>query len=188
MIYYIFPSSLIPPPCLFYTNKSKKLYSIKFTTVINHFHPLLFYYSLFKFRFEFLLFQHFIETSILLPNCCYFINFKPRNSLSPRLFVRYIIIPTPIVAGGFARDVVDDAVDVGYFVHDTGADGLQDFPRDASKSLVMPSILVYGFGCNRVVVRSYLPLLPTLRIPGRTVVLPYVAFKAVWRFLRKDGI
>ena len=33
----------------------------------------------------------------------------------------------------FARDVVDDAVDVRYFVHDAGADGLQHFPRDASE-------------------------------------------------------
>ena len=33
----------------------------------------------------------------------------------------------------FARDIVDDAVDVGYFVHDTGADGLQHFPWKASE-------------------------------------------------------
>ena len=33
----------------------------------------------------------------------------------------------------FARDVVDDAVYVRYFVHGTNADGLQHFQRDESK-------------------------------------------------------
>ena len=54
----------------------------------------------------------------------------------------------------FARDVVDDAVDMGYFVHDTGADGLQDFPRDASEVTRHAVDTRYGTDTDRVVVRS----------------------------------
>ena len=54
----------------------------------------------------------------------------------------------------FARDVVDDAVDVGYFVHDTGADGLQDFPRDASEVTRHAVDTRYGTDTDRVIVRS----------------------------------
>ena len=81
----------------------------------------------------------------------------------------------------FARDVVDDAVDVGYFVHDTGADGLQDFPRDASEVTRHAVDTGYGTDSNRVVVRSSVPHYPNAADTWKNrEVLPYVAFKAVF--------
>ena len=49
----------------------------------------------------------------------------------------------------FARDVVDDAVNVGYFVDDTGADGLQHFPRDAGEVTRHTVDTRYGTDTNR---------------------------------------
>lgn len=54
----------------------------------------------------------------------------------------------------FARDVVDDAVDVGYFVDDAGADGLQHFPWKASEVTRHAVDTCYSTDSNRVVVRS----------------------------------
>ncbi len=54
----------------------------------------------------------------------------------------------------FARDVVDDAVDVGYFIYDTGADGLQHFPRKASEVTRHAVDTRNSTDTNRVVVRS----------------------------------
>ena len=81
----------------------------------------------------------------------------------------------------FARDVVDDAVDVGYFVHDTGADGLQDFPRDASEVTRHTIDTRYGTDSNRVVVRSTVSHYSNAADSWKNrEVLPYVAFKAVF--------
>ena len=67
----------------------------------------------------------------------------------------YLSILLPLYRSGrFARDVVGDAVDVGYFVDDAGADGLQHFPRDASKVTRHAVDTCYGTDSNRVVVRS----------------------------------
>ena len=54
----------------------------------------------------------------------------------------------------FARDVVDDAVDVRYFVHDTGADGLQHFLWKASEVTGHAVDTRNGTDSNCVVVRS----------------------------------
>lgn len=81
----------------------------------------------------------------------------------------------------FARDVVDDAVDVGYFIDDAGADGLQHFPRDASKVTRHAVDTRYGTDANRVVVRSAVSHYPNAADAWKNrEVLPYVAFKAVF--------
>ena len=81
----------------------------------------------------------------------------------------------------FARDVVDDAVDVGYFVDDTGADGLQDFPRNASEVTRHAVDTRYGTDTDRVVIRSAVSHYSNAADAWKNrEVLPYVAFKAVF--------
>ena len=81
----------------------------------------------------------------------------------------------------FARDVVDDAVDVGYFVDDAGADGLQHFPWKASEVTRHAVDTGYGTDSNRVVVRSTVPHYPNAADSWKNrEVLPHVAFKAVF--------
>ena len=77
----------------------------------------------------------------------------------------------------FARNVVDDAVDVGYFVDDASADGLQHFPRDASEVTRHTVDTRYGADSNRVVVRSAVSHYPNAADAWKNrEVLPYVAF------------
>ena len=81
----------------------------------------------------------------------------------------------------FARDVVDDAVDVGYFIHDAGTDGLQDLPRDASEVTRHAVDTRYGTDSNCVVVRSAVTHYSNAADAWKNrEVLPYVAFKAVF--------
>ena len=80
-------------------------------------------------------------------------------------------------AGWFRGDVVDDAVDVGYFVHDTGADGLQHFPRKASEVTRHAVDTCYGTDSNCVVVRSAVSHYPNAADAEKhREVLSYVAF------------
>ena len=70
---------------------------------------------------------------------------------------------------------------MGYFVHDTGTDGLQHFPRDASKVTRHAVDTGYGTDSNRVVVRSAVSHYPNAADAWKdSEVLPYVAFKAVF--------
>ena len=94
----------------------------------------------------------------------------------------YLSILLPLDRSGrFARDVVDDAVDVGYFVDDTGADRLQHFPRDASEVTRHAVDTRYSTDSNRVVVRSTVPHYPNAADAWKDrEVLPYVAFEAVF--------
>ena len=81
----------------------------------------------------------------------------------------------------FARDVVDDAVDVGYFVYDASADRLQHFPRDASKVTRHAVDTRYGTDSDRVVVRSTVSHYPNTADAWKNrEVLPYVAFETVF--------
>ena len=81
----------------------------------------------------------------------------------------------------FARDVVDDAVDVRYFIDDASADGLQHFPRDASEVTRHAVDTRYGTDSNRVVVRSAVSHDPNAADAWKNrEVLPYVAFKAIF--------
>ena len=70
---------------------------------------------------------------------------------------------------------------MGYFVHDTGTDGLQHFPRDASEVTRHAVDTRYGTDSNRVVVRSAVSHYPNAADAWKDgEVLPYVAFKAVF--------
>ncbi len=95
---------------------------------------------------------------------------------------QYLVFLLPLYCSWrFARDVVDDAVDVGYFVDDTGADGLQHFPRDAGKITGHAVDTRYGTDSDRVVVRSAVSHYPNASDAWKNrEVLPHVAFKAVF--------
>ena len=81
----------------------------------------------------------------------------------------------------FARDVVDDAVDVRYFVDDASADGLQHFPWKASEVTRHAVNTRYGTDSNRVVVRSAVTHYSNAADAWKhREVLPYVAFEAVF--------
>ena len=81
----------------------------------------------------------------------------------------------------FARDVVDDAVDVRYFIDNASADGLQDFPRDASEVTRHAVDTRNSTDTDCVVVRSAVSHYPNAADAWKNrEVLPYVAFKAVF--------
>ena len=144
----MFQDPLISPPCYFLilsfnTNTLFRFYQVC-TLIINRFHSLILYCTFFRI------------TILELKIWCYFIKQKTAtNSLRSH----FLLISNPILlpfyrCRRFARDVVDDAIDVRYFVDDTGADGLQDFPRDASEVTRHAVDTRYGTDSNRVVVRS----------------------------------
>ena len=97
-------------------------------------------------------------------------------------YILYLSILLPLdCSRRFARDVVDDAVDVRYFVDDAGADGLQYFPWKTSEVTRHAVDTRYGTDSNRVVVRSAIPHYPNAADTWKNrEVLPYVAFKAVF--------
>lgn len=111
---------------------------------------------------------------------------KRKKTATNSLRSHFLLISNPILlpfdrSGRFARDVVDDAVDVRYFVDDTGADGLQHFPRDASKVTRHAVDTRYGTDANCVVVRSAVSHYPNAADAWKhREVLPYVAFEAVF--------
>ncbi len=62
--------------------------------------------------------------------------------------IRFFYSTHSIALRRFARDVVNDAVDELHFVHDTGTDGLQHFPRDASEVTRHTVDTCYGTDTN----------------------------------------
>ena len=109
---------------------------------------------------------------------------KHYDLLKYNLYSNFLLLLPLNRSRRFARDVVDDAVDVGYFVDDAGADGLQHFPWKASEVTRHAVDTRYGTDSDRVVVCSTVTHYPQrcgcADAWKNREVLPYVTFKAVF--------